>query len=91
VDFSPYRATVTMQGSSRFSYRHRFEPGVFGLSRYCLQDEQSALTQEFLLRNFTRNLHMKGHPYPQFLLLEYDLWTDRMPLGRYLLQVEVQP
>ncbi len=88
IEFSPYRVTMTMQGNGQFSYRHLFEPGVLGLSRYFLQDD-SQPNREFRLRNFTRNLHMKGNPLPSYLLLEYELRCDRLQLGQYTLSLEI--
>ncbi len=88
IEFSPYRVTMTMQGNGQFSYRHLFEPGVLGLSRYFLQDD-SQPNREFRLRNFTRNLHMKGTPLPSYLLLEYELRCDRLQLGQYTLSLDI--
>ena len=88
IEFSPYRVTMTMQGNGQFSYRHLFEPGVLGLSRYFLQDDLQP-NREFRLRNFTRNLHMKGNPLPSYLLLEYELRFDRLQLGQYTLSLEI--
>ncbi len=88
IEFSPYRVTMTMQGNGQFSYRHLFEPGVLGLSRYFLQDDLQP-NREFRLRNFTRNLHMKGNPLPSYLLLEYELRCDRLQLGQYTLSLEI--
>ncbi len=88
IEFSPYRVTMTMQGNGQFSYRHLFEPGVLGLSRYFLQDD-TRLNHELRLRNFTRNLHMKGNPLPTYLFLEYELRCDRLQLGQYTLSLEI--
>jgi hypothetical protein len=89
IEFSPYRVTMTMQGNGQFNYRHLFEPGVAGLSRYFLQDDLFYPNREFRLRNFTRNLHVKGNPLPAYLLLEYELWCDRLQLGQYVLSLEI--
>jgi hypothetical protein len=90
LDFSSYRVTMTMQGNGQFSYRHLFEPGVFGLSRYWLQDGAFEYDRQFRLRNFTRSLCVKGNPLPIFLLLNYELWTGDLLLGEYNLTLEIQ-
>lgn len=89
LEFSPYRVAITMQGNGQFSYRHRFEPNVFGTSRYWLQN-MLAPSGQFQLRNFTRNLHVKGTPHPWYLLLEYELWSQQLKLGDYRLSVEIE-
>lgn len=90
LDFSPYRVTMTMQGNGQFSYRHLFEPGVFGLSRYWLHEETFDRDRQFRLRNFTRSLCIKGNPLPIFLLLDYELWAEDLLLGEYNLTLEIQ-
>ncbi len=90
LDFSPYRVSMTMQGNGQFSYRHLFEPGVFGLSRYWLQDGTIDCDRQFRLRNFTRSLCVKGNPLPIFLLLNYELWAGDLLLGEYNLTLEIQ-
>ncbi|MCY7393804.1 MAG: hypothetical protein LH647_20585 [Leptolyngbyaceae cyanobacterium CAN_BIN12] len=89
IEFSPYRVTMTMQGNGQFGYRHLFEPGVLGLSRYFLQEDGVYPNRELRLRNFTRNLHVKGNPLPSYLLLEYELRCDRLQLGQYTLNLEI--
>ncbi|MBM0742832.1 hypothetical protein JOY44_14645 [Phormidium sp. CLA17] len=89
IEFSPYRVSITMQGNGQFSYRHLFEPGVLGLSRYFLQDDSLYPNRELRLRNFTRNLHVKGNLLPSYLLLEYELRCDRLQLGQYTLSLEI--
>lgn len=88
LEISPYRVILTMQGNGRFSYRHWFEMGVFGVSRYWLTEE--ANNRQFRMRNFTRGLHFKGNPVPHCLLLEYELWADSLRLGYYSLSLEIQ-
>lgn len=89
LEFSPYRVTMTMQGNGRFSYRHLFEPNVFGTSHYWLRDEDLGTNGQFRLRNFTRNLHVKGSPLPCYMLLEYELWAGSLSLGQYTLNLEI--
>ena len=88
LEFSPFRVAMTMQGNGQFSYRHLFEPSVFGISRYWLQDTL-APSHQIRLRNFTRNLHLKGNPLPSYLLLEYELWSQSLKLGDYTFTVEI--
>src|SRR5918998_6468706 len=39
LEISPYRVIMTMQESGKMSYRHLWEPGVYGISRYWLQGD----------------------------------------------------
>jgi hypothetical protein len=78
-----------MQGNGQFSYRHLFEPSVYGVSRFWLQDNELRFGRQMRFRNFTRNLHVKGSPLPRFLLLEYELWSEQLKLGDYLLNLEI--
>jgi hypothetical protein len=89
LDFSPFRAALTMQGNGQYTYRQLFEPGVFGVSRFWLNNGDSYGNQ-FRLRNFTRILHVKGSPLPWFLLLEYELWSNEVMLGEYVLNLEIE-
>jgi hypothetical protein len=101
-EFSPYRATVTMQGNGQLSYRHLFEPSVFSLSRYWLQapvmqggyasngpSGRLQGNEQLRLRNFTRLLHVKGNPLPRLLLIDYELWSGQTILGRFELELEM--
>jgi hypothetical protein len=89
LELSPYRVVMTMQGDGNFSYRHAWEPGVYGLSRYWLQHSQSANGEQLRLRNFTRSLTLTGKPLPHHLRLEYELWSDTLRLGHYVLNLEI--
>ena len=87
LEISPQRVIMTMQGNSRLSYRHLWENGIYGLSRYWLQND---LAQgQLRLRNFTQSLTLEGHPLPEHLRLEYDLWSEKVHLGRYILNLEI--
>lgn len=88
LDFSPYQVTLTMQG--QFSYRHVWRQGLYGMSRYWLQDEMGLQSGHFQLRNFTRNLTLETRPLPTFLRVEYELWTAKMQLGQYVLNLEIR-
>ncbi|NJK38954.1 MAG: hypothetical protein HC825_02595 [Oscillatoriales cyanobacterium RM1_1_9] len=89
LEISPYRAVMTMQGNGQYSYRHLWQKGMYGLSRYYLQHNSVGIPQQFRLRNFTRDLQMTGHPFPTDLRLEYELWCQTVQLGRYVLSLEV--
>ncbi len=90
LEISPYRLTMTMQGDGKFSYRHHWERGVYGVSRYWLQGDLGQGGQ-IQLRNFTRQLTLSGQPLPNLLHLEYELWSDTTQLGSYVLNLEIQP
>jgi hypothetical protein len=80
---------MTRQGSSAFSYRHLWERGVYGFSRYWLQAESVKQNGQFCLRNFARSLIVEGTPFPHFVQVEYELWTGQICLGEYVLSVEM--
>ncbi|SRR5579883_2190850 len=90
LEFSPYRVTLTMQGQGQFSYRHCWHRGVYGPSQYWLQNEIDQPPMQFHLQNFTRDLTLAGKPLPNFLRVEYELWTAKMPLGHYVLNLEIR-
>jgi len=89
LELSPYRVIMTMQGSGCFSYRHFWEQGVYGLSRYWLQGETPSGNGQLRLRNFTRSLTLQCNPLPWHLRVEYELWSDKVQLGRYVLNLEM--
>lgn len=90
LEISPYRVVMTMQGSSKFSYRHFWEQGVYGLSRYWLQNDAALNHGQLRLRNYTRKLLLRNRPLPESLRVEYELWSDQVQLGCYVLNLEVQ-
>lgn len=90
LELSPYRVAMTMQGTAQFSYRHFWEPGVYGLSHYWLHSHPSQPPDSFCLRNFTRRLTLQGHPLPTALRVEYELWNEKLQLGRYVLNLNIQ-
>jgi len=47
------------------------------------------LPSQLRLRNFTRNFQLMGYPLPESLRLEYELWSQKVCLGRYVLNLEV--
>jgi hypothetical protein len=91
IEISPSRLVMTMQGNGQFSYRHFWERGVYGLSRYWLQTNPLGQNNQLQLRNFTRYLRVDGRPLPRFLQLDYELWTGNLQMGCYVLQIEIDP
>ena len=89
MEISPYRVIMTMQGNGKLSYRHFWEQGVYGVNRYWLQSDSLQGHEGFRLRNYTRSLKLEGRPLPQHLRLEYELWAERVQLGRYVLNLEI--
>lgn len=90
LELSPYRVIMTMQGNGQFSYRHLWEQGIYGLSRYWLQDSALTHADQLRLRNFTRHLQLDCDTLPRHLRVEYELWANTVQLGRYVLNLEIQ-
>ena len=89
LDISPYRAIMTVQGNGNFSYRHLWQNRMYGRSRYWLQSDALNGIGQLRMRNFTRSLTLTGSPLPEHLRLEYELWSDLLQLGRYVLDLEI--
>jgi hypothetical protein len=89
LEISPYRVIMTMQGKEQLAYRHFWEQGVYGISRYWLNSNNMQSNQSFRLRNYTRSLQLDGSPLPTHLRLEYELWSQKVQLGRYILNLEI--
>ena len=89
LEISANRVIMTMQGQGRFAYRHFWEQGVFGVSRYWLNAESPQPGYAFRLRNYTRSLKLEGNNFPEYLRLEYELWSDNLILGHYVLHLQV--
>jgi hypothetical protein len=94
LEISPYRVIMTMQGNGKFSYRHFWEQGVYGISRYWLQTETLTGSYQMRLRNFTRHLALESNPLPHQplphqLRVEYELWTEQLQIGHYVLNLEI--
>lgn len=90
LEISPYRVIMTMQGNDQLSYRHYWEEGVYGVSRYWLPAESLQPCEAIRLRNFTRSLTLNGHLLPEHLRVEYELWAGKVQLGSYILSLEVK-
>lgn len=65
LEISANRVIMTMQGQGRFSYRHFWEQGVFGVSRYWLNAESFQPGDAFRVRNYTRSLQLEGNNLPE--------------------------
>ncbi|MEB3151424.1 MAG: hypothetical protein VKL60_20695 [Sphaerospermopsis sp.] len=89
LEISPYRIIMTMQGNTQVSYRHFWEQGVYGISRYWLPNESLQPHKPIRLRNFTNSLDLTGQKLPEHLRLDYELWSEKVQLGRYILNLEI--
>ncbi|MBE9036876.1 hypothetical protein [aff. Roholtiella sp. LEGE 12411] len=90
LEISPYRVIMTMQGNAQVSYRHFWEHGVYGISRFWLPAESLQPNYPIRLRNFTSSLSLTGHPLPEHLRVEYELWAEKVQLGHYVLNLEIK-
>lgn len=91
LEISPYRVMMTMQSNSRLSYRHFWEQGIYGASRYCLNStDPEQASQSLRLRNYTRYLKVNDDPFPQKVRIEYEMWTDKIHLGSYILHLDIE-
>ena len=89
LEISPYRTIMTMQSQGKLSYRHFWEKGVYGTSRYWLNGESPEKSSSLRLRNFTRYLKLEGKPFPTSLQIEYELWSAQLQLGCYVLHLDI--
>ena len=89
LDISPYRIIMTMQSSGKLSYRHFWERGVYGVSRYCLNTNLTQPNQSIQFQNFTRCLQVENNPFPKNVRIEYELWSAKVRLGSYLMHLEI--
>ncbi|HBL12618.1 MAG TPA: hypothetical protein DD379_14680 [Cyanobacteria bacterium UBA11162] len=89
LEISPYRVMMTMQGHGSLSYRHLWERGVYGISRYWLRGDTLKPHESFQLRNYTRFLQLEGNSLPQRLELTYELWSKNLQLGCYVLTLQI--
>lgn len=89
LEISPHRVIMTMQGNQAFSYRHLWQQHTYGLSRYWLRSYDFGGYGQIRLRNFNRSFDLTGTPLPSHLRLEYELWSDKLPIGCYVLNLEI--
>lgn len=89
LEISPYRVIMTMQAIAQVNYRHYWERGIYGVSRYWLPNDLLQNNEQIRLRNFTRNLTLVGRSFPHHLRVEYELWSEKVQMGHYILSLEI--
>ena len=89
LDISPHRVTMSMQASGKLSYRHSWQQGQYGHSYYWLQSQSFQPQEQLRLRNFTCSLNLVGRSLPENLRLEYELWSEKVQMGRYTLNLDI--
>ena len=90
LEISPYRVMMTMQSNSKLSYRHFWEPGVYGVSRYCLNTDLQQPSRSLRFRNYTRYLKVNSDPFPKNVRIEYEMWSAKVHLGSYVLHLDIE-
>ncbi|WP_017317622.1 hypothetical protein [Mastigocladopsis repens] len=90
LEISPQRIIMTMQGNAQLNYRHSWEQGVYGVTCYWLPTDSSQHNKPIRLRNFTRSVTLSGHPLPEYLRVEYELWVGELQVGHYILNLEIK-
>ncbi len=90
LEISPYRVVMTLQDRHQLCYRHFWEKGIYGRSRYWLNQENFGTDHSILLRNYTRNLELTRNPLPERLRLDYELWSPQVRLGHYVIHLEIE-
>jgi hypothetical protein len=89
LEVSPSRVILTMQSDSNFSYRHFWERGVYGISRYWLNANEPTKSSSLRLRNYTRFLKFDCDPFPKSVQIDYELWSSELKLGSYVLHLDI--
>jgi hypothetical protein len=89
LEISPSQVIMTVQGQNRVSYRHFWERGVYGFSRYWLNGTSPEQINSLRLRNYTRHLRLEGSPLPKTLQVEYELWSGQIILGSYFWHLNI--
>jgi hypothetical protein len=89
LEISPSQVIMTVQGQNRLNYRHFWERGVYGYSRYWLNGTPSEQIHSLRLRNYTRHLRLEGNLLPQTLQVEYELWSGQIELGAYFWHLNI--
>jgi hypothetical protein len=89
LEISPSQVIMTVQGQNRVSYRHFWERGVYGFSRYWLNGGSPEQINSLRLRNYTRHLRLEGSPLPKTLQVEYELWSGQIKLGSYFWHLNI--
>lgn len=89
LELSPYRVVMTLQTNEQLSYRHFWQKGIYGTSRYWLNQSDSGINTSINLRNYTRNLELDRHHLPTSLRLDYELWSPQVCLGHYIIRLDI--
>lgn len=89
LEIAPNQIMLTMQSNSHLSYRHFWEQGASGISRYYLNQKCDRPSQSLRFRNFTRYLKVECDPFPRNIRLEYELWSKKIQLGSYIVHVDI--
>ena len=89
LEISPSRVVLTMQSNGKFSYRHFWERGVYGISRYWFNADLPENSSSFRLRNFTRFLQFDCDPFLKSVQINYELWSSQLKLGSYVLHLDL--
>ena len=89
LEVSSSRVVLTMQSNGKSSYRHFWERGVYGISRYWFNANLPENSSSFRLRNFTRFLQFDCDPFPKSVQVNYELWSSQLKLGSYVLHLDL--
>ncbi len=90
LEIAPNQVIMTQQGNAQLSYRHFWQQGAYGRTRYWLPNESSQQNEPIRLHNFTRSLILKADPIPEQLRVEYELLAGNVQLGNYILNLEIK-
>ncbi|MBE9045755.1 hypothetical protein IQ255_15295 [Pleurocapsales cyanobacterium LEGE 10410] len=90
LEISPHRVMMSVQNNKRLNYRHFWQRGIYGVSRYCLNSHPDRPSQSLRLRNFTRYLKVENDPLPKNVRIEYEMWSRQVHLGSYVFNLDLQ-
>jgi len=79
---------MTMRYNGQVSYRHFWEKGFTVLAVIGWEMSHCMARIRYASRNFTRRLTLVNHTTGASGV-EYELWTENVQLGRYILNVEI--
>ena len=89
LEITPYRVMLTMQSNNKLSYRHFWEKGIYGVSRYCFNGNLDEPSKSIRFSNFTRHLKVEQDVYPKNVRIEYEMWSEKVQLGSYILHLDL--
>jgi len=90
LEITPYRVMMTMQSNHKLSYRHYWERGIYGVSRYCLNTKPDSPSKSLRFSNFTRYLKVEQDTFPKNVRIEYEMWSQQVQLGSYILHLDIE-